>query len=73
MIQEKIDDLKRAEVALRNTSIVNMTALKHNASRALQLATELIEEMAAQVEKQAACMKAMKKELAEVRQWQIKQ
>lgn len=73
MIQEKIENLKRAEVALRNTSLVNMAMLKHNASQALELATELITELVDNVERHEAAMRQLLKQVKELQEWRIKQ
>lgn len=72
MIQDKIEDMKRAGVALRNTSLVNMSMLKYNAGKALELAEEVIQELADDVAKQKKAVQFMAKKIEELEKWQNK-
>lgn len=60
-MQEKMNDLMTQVKAVKNTNVTNIMALKHNATIALAMATELLQELVDTVADQKKEIRALKK------------
>jgi hypothetical protein len=61
-MQEKIDELKIQVKALKNTNVMSVVSIKHNATLAVAMAVDIIEDMTAKITKLERAVSRLKKE-----------
>jgi hypothetical protein len=61
-MQEKIEELKIQVKALKNSNVMSVVSMKHNATLAVAMAVDIIEEQAAKIAKIERAVSRLKKE-----------